>query len=128
VGTRADFYIGRGNDAQWLGSVAFDGYQWAAPDCPLLAATTPDAFIGAVSAIATMRPDFTCPDQGWPWPWNDSRMTDYAYVLHDGAVHVYNFGRPIADLAAEEVDWFPDMSAIKNVAFGGRSGMLVVKC
>jgi hypothetical protein len=26
MGTRADFYVGRGKDAEWLGSVAFDGY------------------------------------------------------------------------------------------------------
>jgi hypothetical protein len=26
MGTRADFYIGRGTEAEWLGSVAWDGY------------------------------------------------------------------------------------------------------
>jgi hypothetical protein len=26
MGTRADFYVGRGPDAEWLGSVAMDGY------------------------------------------------------------------------------------------------------
>lgn len=26
MGTRADFYVGRGKDAEWIGSVAFDGY------------------------------------------------------------------------------------------------------
>ncbi len=26
MGTRADFYIGRGEKAEWLGSVAWDGY------------------------------------------------------------------------------------------------------
>ena len=26
MGTRADLYIGRGTDAEWIGSVAWDGY------------------------------------------------------------------------------------------------------
>jgi len=29
MGTRADFYVGMGKDAEWLGSVAWDGYEWA---------------------------------------------------------------------------------------------------
>jgi hypothetical protein len=26
MGTRADFYVGRGPNAEWIGSIAFDGY------------------------------------------------------------------------------------------------------
>lgn len=26
MGTRADFYVGRGESAEWLGSIAWDGY------------------------------------------------------------------------------------------------------
>jgi hypothetical protein len=26
MGTRADFYVGRGGQAEWLGSIAWDGY------------------------------------------------------------------------------------------------------
>ena len=26
MGTRADFYIGKGTDAEWLGSIAWNGY------------------------------------------------------------------------------------------------------
>ena len=45
MGTRADFYIGSGKDAEWLGSVAFDGYEWDDnADCALMTATTPDEF------------------------------------------------------------------------------------
>ena len=28
MGSRADFYIGEGTEAEWLGSVAWDGYEW----------------------------------------------------------------------------------------------------
>lgn len=134
MGTRADFYIGAGKDAEWLGSVAWDGYQWdEEPDCALMTAKTADEFRAAVAAIAEKRRDFTRPDQGWPWPWNDSHTTDYAYMLIDGKVSAYCFGRERFINEANEHDThedktadFPDMSARKNVTFGDRSGVIVL--
>ena len=29
MGTRADFYVGVGKKAEWLGNVAWDGDEWA---------------------------------------------------------------------------------------------------
>lgn len=102
MGTRADFYIGRGQDAQWLGSVAWDGYQWGEdPDCAIMKATTGDEFIAAVGALSDRR-DFTAPSEGWPWPWSDSNTTDRAYVLHDGKVTAYAFGRELLPLVEGE--------------------------
>lgn len=34
MGTRADFYIGRGENAEWLGSIAWDGDPWPTPSNP----------------------------------------------------------------------------------------------
>jgi len=117
MGTRADFYIGRGSDAEWLGSVGRDGYKWDNPDSDLMKAEDADAFRAAVAAIQATRRDFTTPDEGWPWPWKDSRTTDYAYVLHDGKVTAYLFGCEVAadDFECPKVGWFPDMSARKSV-------------
>ena len=134
MGTRADFYIGCGPDAEWLGSVAWDGYEWDNAECDLMKATTPDAFRAAVGAIQAERRDFTAPAEGWPWPWNDSNTTDYAYVLHEGKAPAYCFGREViardknddSDEEVPNVDWFPDMSARKNVAWGKKSGLIVV--
>lgn len=123
MGTRADFYIGHGKDAEWLGSVAWDGYEWSEPDNDLANATTPEAFRAAVAEIAKHRDDFTDPSQGWPWPWKDSRTTDWAYMLIDGAVRAYCFGESIIDDSPGD---FPDMSAVQNVDFGARSGIIIV--
>lgn len=127
MGTRADFYVGHGPEAEWLGSVAYDGHQWHEDSGqPLCRAKTPEDFRAAVAAMLSGRDDATLPAQGWPWPWTDSRTTDYAYVFDGGQVHAYVFGRP-ADIASAEkrTDW-PDMEARQKVAWGHRSGIIIV--
>jgi len=98
VGTRADFYLGRGERAIWLGSISLN----AAPgrlaegrDAPrVLATRSPHVFRAAAQAIirkSLVNGDAWSAGQGaaWPWPWPTSEQTDYAYawdnqcVLHD---------------------------------------------
>ena len=134
MGTRADFYIGRGQGAEWIGSIAWDGY----PDGiakAVLTTTTPDTFRAAVAQFI-MREDGTTPEMGWPWPWNDSQTTDYAYALDAGKVWGSCFGRawfdplnvPAEDSVCEgeKTAVFPDMTARKKVAFGERSGAIIL--
>jgi hypothetical protein len=127
LGTRADFYIGTGKDAEWLGSLAYDGYRidemdekdsakgddnaacWA-----IKTAVTDEAFRAAVSRLLDLNDDATKPEQGWPWPWNDSNTTDYAYAFADGACKTFT----------DDTVW-PDMSECKNVTYGHRSGLLI---
>lgn len=117
MGTRADFYIGTGKDAEWLGSVAWDGYEWEElPDCPLMTATTETDFRAAVAESAASRRDWTSPADGWPWPWDDSTTTDRAYAFANGRVTVYRWGKG--------AEW-PDMGARQNVTLGPRSGLIV---
>jgi hypothetical protein len=33
------------------------------------------------------------PENGWPWMWEDSQMTDYAYAFDEASVHASCFGR-----------------------------------
>lgn len=131
MGTRADFYVGRGETAEWLGSIGWDGYPDGIP-VDLKSATNEHDYRALVSAFAATRDDWTSPEQGWPWPWDDSSTTDYAYAYDDGKVFA-STGETwfVATDEARNSDTsigviFPNMSAIKNVTFGQRSGAMFV--
>lgn len=144
MGTRADFYVGRGEKAEWLGSIGWDG-------CPdgiepentnwddgkhLFDATTEAEFRERLEQFFDGRDDVSRPADGWPWPWNDSGTTDYAYAFDGGKVWgtFSDFWWP----ANEEPDSedsrpkgasyvsFPDMSQRKKVTMGKRSGLIVI--
>jgi hypothetical protein len=134
MGTRADFYIGRGLDAEWLGSIAWDGYLDGMPDA-ILVAPSEDEFREAVAELLSSRDDGTTPDMGWPWPWDDSRTTDYSYTFDDHMVYAACYGYQWFNASGEEPDIeelgvkkcvFPDMSSRKNVTLGGRSGLIIL--
>ena len=139
MGTRADFYIGRGKGAEWLGSIAWDGDAGSVlvhngVATALSKAADADAFKAAVVAEHADKQDFTRPEQGWPWPWEDSRTTDYAYAFDEGQVWMSNFGHrwlTVAEAIAGVDDdvpnkvEFPNMKERQNVTLGERSGVLV---
>lgn len=134
MGTRADFYVGAGKDAEWIGSVAFDGYKWdEQPDCAIMQAKTAEDFRAAVAGGFKGRDDASTPEDGWPWPWATSSTTDYAYCFEDGATKSYCFGRPIErDESGDTVDTpdrgdWPDMKDKQQVTFGKRSGLIVLQ-
>lgn len=140
MGTRADFYAGKGKDAEWLGSIARDGDEIAGD---IRAAETEKNYRKAVEVFLASRDDATLPAQGWPWPWNDSATTDRSYYwFFDGQCweairHTHKHYVPAkakmpedeaeqeAFIAKHERVEFRDMSAIKNVTFGKRSGTRV---
>lgn len=125
MGTRADFWIGSGPEAEWLGSVAFDGYEWAEEEGnAVMAAPTADDFRRRV-AIVLERDDATVPAQGWPWPWSDSTTTDYAYVFEDGEVTAYAAGSSLKDDGTGPRHGWRDMTAFKNVTYSPRSGLII---
>lgn len=93
MGTRADLYVGRGEQAEWLGSITWDGY----PDgiaTAVFEATTENAYREAVAAFFAERNDVTLPTEFWPWPWETSVLTDYAYAFDGGTVYASSFGNP----------------------------------
>jgi hypothetical protein len=133
MGTRADFYIGNGDHGEWLGSIAYDGYEWENGNSPLTEAETPEDFRAAVQDIAKGRDDFTFPEDGWPWPWATSHTTDYSYVFNEGSVEIYCFGCKKLSVNSgevnyekEEEEWFPNMTAIQKVTLGPRSGVMII--
>jgi hypothetical protein len=132
MGTRADFYTGRGESAEWLGSIAWDGYPSGIPT-ELLGASTEDAFRTALAAFGPHRDDWTAPEMGWPWPWDTSHTTDYAYAFDGGHVWGSCFGGAWFDGREDEPDdkagpcaVFPDMTERKNVTYGKRSGVMFI--
>lgn len=138
MGTRADFYVGKGQSAEWIGSIAWDGNRDGIPGY-ILKAKTEATFRKAVAVFFEKRDDVTLPAQGWPWPWDDSSTSDCSYWFFDKRcwdVAPGDFYFPCDEDEAnydddevfknrERVD-FPDMSARKNVTFGKRSGVIIV--
>ncbi len=126
MGTRADFYFGIGERAEWLGSVGWDGNEWSEAGTPLLLAKDEGSFRQEVETILSTRGDATRPEEGWPWPWDDSRLTDYSYCYHEGSVAMFVFGIPEGS-DQENEEPFPDMRERQNVKISGpQSGLLLV--
>jgi len=127
MGTRADFYIGEGENAAWIGSIAYDGYP-SGIDNDIFIAETETQYVDAVKTFFKDREDATNPVQGWPWPWEDSSQTDYAYAFLASKVYGSSFGYrwfdPLQDTPYPD---FPDMKSHRMVTLGERSGCMFIK-
>lgn len=131
MGTRADFYIGTGETAEWIGSIGWDGYPDGI-DNMILTAKTEEEFRQAITVHMVKRDDWTDPSFGWPWPWGDSHTTDYAYAFNQDKVVASRFGSEWFDpIDGEPTDSrgsavFPNMKDRQNVTFGQHSGIIIV--
>ncbi len=137
MGTRADFYIGRGVGAEWLGSIAWDGYPSGITPA-LKRAKTEEDFRTEFAAFLQYREDATLPSDGWPWPWDDSQTTDYAYAFDAGRVYASCFGGAWFNPSRKEPDHprgktarFPNMRPDKAKPFSApagskRSGIMLI--
>lgn len=115
MGTRADFYVGTGDTAEWLGSLAWDGYEFAEDEKHALRLASSEAeFRVAVEKLLDEREDGTEPKHGWPWPWDDSGLTDYVYYWADEQLR-WN----------DRSDW-PNMKDKANINFGKCSGIIIL--
>lgn len=145
MGTRADFYVGRGADAEWLGSIAFDGYphhtyETGVP-ASVLTATDEPGYRTAVSGVLAATDSATLPEQGWPWPWEDSGTTDWGYAFDCGSVWACRFGHGWFPATDEQPDlddpevWaglaaavFPRFSKDRSALAGDiRSGVIAIR-
>lgn len=135
MGTRADFYIRKENQMKWLGSKGWDGYPDGI-DENVLKSTNEEDYEAKVVSFLKEEDDATFPEQGWPWPWNNSCTTDYAYIFENGKVMSSWFGGSLFDpLQADEENeddeklpsgYFPDMKDKQNIAYDNRSGALFI--
>jgi hypothetical protein len=140
MGTRADFFIGVGPAAEWIGSVSYDGGPREAGVGPL-SATTEAKFREAVEhLLMTWSRPVTRPEEGWPWPWEDFRTTDYAYAWDPARGSVASAGRAwvtrqqlkensgcIYEGALLRDDEVPDMSRGKRGDILAKSGLMFLK-
>ena len=97
--TKADFYIGNGIAANWIGSIREDGYPNGIP-LNILICTNPTLYEELVVELIKERGGPIKTDGGmWPWLWPDSRMTDYSYMflLDHNKVFASNYGRNFFD-------------------------------
>jgi hypothetical protein len=141
MGTRADFWCGKGLAAEWIGSIAYDGYREGIDEA-LLSAKTEKEFRVAFELFVEDRDDYTAPAQGWPWPWETSATSDCSYWFFDDKVWDAH-GCPDhyvpcdVDLPEDEealtglieegdLVEFPNMKDRQNVTFGARSGLLII--
>ncbi len=130
MGTRADFYVGKGKRMEWLGSVAWDAYPSGIPK-ELRTSKSLAKYKEAVAHFLANRDDATLPKMGWPWPWDSSHTTDYAYTFSGGRVWASGFGaRWFRATRKREFQtgkvWFPNMKGCKRVTLGPRSGLMVI--
>ena len=136
MGTRADFYTKK-NDKQeleWLGSIAFDGYPEGI-DTTVLEARKEDFYLKSLDAFFADRDDVSLPKDGWPWPWDDSELTDCAYLFTGEKVVMFKGRGEWIDAARGKDEdaptvfrhALPDMKDKKQVTFGKRSGLIVVR-
>jgi len=137
MGTRADFYVGRGKRARWIGSIAYDGH----PENyhHICTRRQKHTFERAVRCELLRRDDATFPRDGWPWAWDDSNTTDEVFCFDKGRVRICHYGRwftwesyvkylndPEDHLGPRNRDNpFPNMSARRSMAHGHRSGFLL---
>lgn len=78
---RADFYVGMGLDAEWLGSVSRCGEIWAISTPILLQVNQTmyeESVIEYIKYCEGVVANHVCQ---WPWIWNDSRMTAFSYMF-----------------------------------------------
>lgn len=92
MGFRADFYLERGIDAVWLGSLRKNG----APknlERVLYGIDNSCQYLRAVR-FAVESGDGVLPSEGWPWPYKSSHDTDYTYTFAGKKLWVSCYGSP----------------------------------
>ena len=97
---RADFFLSRGGDAEWLGSIAWGGYPDSAAIHTIAGASSPEDYASRVAALLNATEGSTSPTRGHDAPWpgvghassraayytgrGTGKTIDYVYVWEGG--------------------------------------------
>lgn len=95
MSTRADFYVKRGDEMEWCGSIQWSGNETAVPASVTQAVSELD-FKEALESMFKNRSDAVKPPERWPWIWESSKLTDFAYIMREdkGGVFISRFNKP----------------------------------
>lgn len=116
---------------KWIGSIAWDGYPKGI-DVAVLEAQSEEEYKAQLGSFLFDRDDVTRLEDGWPWPWESSYLTDFAYAFDGERVLCSCFGTPwqvateFEDKAEPRSVEFPDMTDVQKVTLGARSGLIVI--
>lgn len=78
---KADFYVGMGPGAEWIGSVERCGEIWTLSRDILIQVSRmmyEESVLDYIRLCGGIVGDHICK---WPWDWDDSRMTEYSYIF-----------------------------------------------
>ncbi|QWF81031.1 hypothetical protein [Amycolatopsis sp. CA-230715] len=98
MSSNTDFYLGRGEHADWIGSLRGESYPdnfLAVPPLRLaLTATGEDTFRAAVADTLVVWEDERLgqgyrPELGWPWPWYSSHNSSWIITFDSEAEAVF---------------------------------------
>jgi hypothetical protein len=121
---RADFYIGLGAEAEWLGSMGDGGHPSEVTSVHDLFNLngdvddyTEDTFRQMVESILDDTPDYVLVSRAstggwWPWGYDTSVGTPFAYAWNNGCIHVFENGYMVAQHypnGARRPSTFPSM-------------------
>lgn len=93
MGIKADFYIKDGDSLKWQGSVEWNCDEKSIPN-NLVQSSSNEEFLENLSAYLSSNENaYTA---GWPWHWNSSKQSDYAYIMNAerGAVYISRHNSP----------------------------------
>jgi hypothetical protein len=123
MSTRADFYLGRGPESIWLGSIGHDAYvENLAPYFE--GATTEAAYRAGLQRVFAAYGEIPA-SRGWPWPWKDSHTTATAVTFDEGRVWSSEHSRNWAPIESSDKPGpvaavFPDMVTAEEASAEGR--------
>ena len=94
--TKADFYVGCGKSALWLGSIMKDGMPDKIAE-DIIFSINEAQYERRVKTMLVKKINSILPGDGWPWLWDDSKMTDFSYFFFNDRVHASFMGGILFD-------------------------------
>lgn len=90
MGTRADFYVNKYDRLLWIGSLFQEGDPINIPTDILIQVNPATYEEMVVDFLKDKDSAIRSDGDKWPWPWEDSRMTDYSYAFLQDRVVAYS--------------------------------------